>query len=101
MDQGEVGPVEVMLLHRASGTVARPSWERRFVFDRSWHATMFIIGTTPPPRCEWIKVSIPFVPRITFGDLLRRANASIPHLDPAPDAPSTNDKRLKNLLLEL
>lgn len=83
-DIGDDGPVEIMLFHRRSNSLARPDWENRMIFPKSWHATLFISTQIPPSNCEWIKVFGTVIPTCTFGDLLRRVNGLIPHLDPAP-----------------
>ena len=83
VDQGSHGPLELFIMHMPSGILARPDWEYPLLFKESWQATCFMLGDHPmPPDCEFVKVFGTFIPRTTFGDLLKRANASaLPFID--------------------
>jgi hypothetical protein len=54
-----------------------------------------------PPNCEWIKVDPLFIPKRTFGQLLRKANATVPGLDPANGKADADDVRLQSILMEI
>jgi hypothetical protein len=101
VDQGSHGPLELFIMHMPSGILARPDWEYPLLFKESWQATCFMLGDHPmPPDCEFVKVFGTFIPRTTFGDLLKRANASaLPFIDSATG--KAHDKWVKNILLEL
>lgn len=102
MDPGSTGPIELMILHVPSGEIVRPSFEHKLEFEQSWYANLFLMQKPPlPPNCEWIKITSIYVPKRTFGQLLRKANATVPGLDPAKGKADADDIRLQSILMEL
>jgi hypothetical protein len=105
-DQGDDGPLELMIYHQQSGIVIRPDWSEPLLFERSWHATMFIAGSQKPPLgCDWIKVFYKknIINIGTLSDLFHKVFRCNPLID-AMDRESrqtSHDRLVKNALLEI
>ncbi len=93
--------VEVMVYHHQSRAVARLSWDDPICFARSWQATLFIMAAPLPYGLEWIKVVGPFIPTHTLAEIYRKAAQRLSYTDPNIEPFSAEDRRVKNILLEL